>query len=1140
MTSQNISGIKGIASIVIPTDKWFDPTATVWNQMREDGKNFIHWIRHLSRLFYVNPLKKVENEKKRPRGSNEPPDVQAETLDEDESDVIDDEKTIKTRPMYYMQVIDNGTKTPYYMIHILSKSVKAGVNNPELKNGIKMFISDLGRTSGSVTKKIRLEMDISGKKGIEGSNFKNKAFAMSVIKFYTKLLYPETLKSMGMYDFSINESIDPGCIEKMISPNFALEVLRKFGVRTRHVEAFFNGIDGMINGEEESVLVGPDFIRLPSLDIMSKNIMLPHADEVMYKINKVFNLCKFVPLAEGEISRIMKEDVIPDRMSLLTKDSKKKFNDIFGLVSNWNREDYKKLTWTYTRCKTTDDLYEKYKDDYEKFTKRSAEFALKIFTGNVSEDILPFYPESLSALVKWTTTTRMDKDGKIHLFMSENSDGTLTPQKFPRFEEGLCGVSNFLIYALKYVNNIEYSSARNNNIIALCIIIFCGIMEPSGGERLNLHLKGVHAASKSYMFNLLGSLLIEGMVTKLDDLGSDQAFSPSMTPVNYSAYVFDDLGLPSFKTPKGQTVINNLKTRMTTNTSRRRIMQIDDQTKQRHTFDLEMDTKFYMLIASNEKIRHKPLEDRFICDDVTPHDERNHTNELKYAKDQQKSISSSTDIEARRIFSDMQCGSNMLLATDGLSAKIAPDIETAQNVLNKLVYTIGKSGMPFKFETRDYPRLVLVTKILGAMNANTESMLIDDAPNKGKAFDEEVLIETSKYQFSTIEHSVLAMSILYNTYQDKIFKSMIHAIFNEIWNLPARVENMVKTLFRQPYVFEKHGLNYDYHLLSMLERSNGFEMKTNMVNGRETYDPNYCSWYVTVNKACSEIYAKTSSKYLHTEVDMQFKLKKSTYRMTPAKVYKYITKQSFNGTKEVIKMERETYCAAVERYLKEHEMTQKTPKQVDEAITDVFSALSKFELCNVGDPFFENCSHIYNGSLPVFTIETLQGGEDKYRINILLEAARLNPEKILIDAVKDLSQFVSEPKKVLLLFNERKEIVTIKPNEREEPYGINYRLKMKNIEDDEILSKVHPHLDEERRSFMNYEESSEERELSNLGSLNINELTKSAQYVNQLMGNTWDRKGIPKIEMRDGIDKFFGEIHLQKHMQMGDLDKYFK
>lgn len=1137
-----------VVSFVIPTDKWFKPNAISWNELAGKHRFFLGVVNLFIGLIGANDL---PDEKKKRVESSDPTNQTTDEVDDEKNDESTTTNTNnrKKKPVFYLQTIHTNKLVPYYVIHIFLNGFA-----DEFLKAIQMAIKDLISKAQEQKKNDRKKVVIEKKRKRDDNDITidTPDQLSEILKDYIKIIKLETLNDLGLYFFFRGNYLDPLKIRRIFDSDVTQEILKSYGVDTNSLENFYSRVE--VCDTIQSLGLEKTFERLNNLQLLDSEKRLPHHTESYFKLVNIFNKYKNVQIIPGELSSKIKSTDLMERLEVELSNAKRKYNDIPCLLENLYAPEYDDLIKTYNKCLTEDDLVNNYKQKILSSIPEKMDFLLNLIGPKTPEIVKSMFSISMHALFKWIRTNRC-VDEKYHFFQRTLDDGTFQPYNFDRKIEGLSGASNFAIYMTTAINNIEYSCEENNNPFLMCYDTACFQFNNYTGEREYIWFQGVPASSKSFLISLLINLTVDELATERNDLGSDQS-DISETLDNYAGYLYDEGYDPSNTSSKDKTVLNNFKMILTKNKKERKVLIVNNDNKsERYTLQYIVEKKFFIISCSNFQLKDKGLVSRFFILDIVPPKEKTKIAEYKIAKNMVSFLDPFLSHEFKSISKDLQalcCLTNLAIT---IHAQFPPSMETAEIVLIDITSRLAESNLLFEYEKRDTTRVLhyIHTKVI--MNSWIEIMLLNGGSRKGMELNTETMLEAAKYQFSTIESTVLVFSTLFKVFQNKIMNAFRYCLTEKFFSLKDAIEQFYYNAYGVVYKYDPFSLNYTTHILALLSsKTNEFDIRTYKYNNVTYYDPNYCTITCKSIKAfCDKIEHLNEEEYIYTFTDYKKSLMKTTKRFKPKKVLKFIDKKSMDLMLiDYIKHGGST-ALRINRILEDKGCSYPYKKDdIDEVVESLFlEDTNDFRECANGESFIDDTRIMYNDSkgLPVVVMDEYK--KDHVKVSFLLEwLGRSDPEKVLLEVIEGLSKFVVSKQNVMVMLEKGHEIMELKPCDQKITRVVNGKTttETKNTEKDGVwiknyrrsrmvndkygfLETVHPSLKSIQKQAPILISSN--NDLSNSGDVDDGD-TLTHKYINELKNNDY-------IIHKKGIDRRYGELHLERYYVHGsEMEKYFQ
>ncbi len=192
-----------------------------------------------------------------------------------------------------------------------------------------------------------------------------------------------------------------------------------------------------------------------------------------------------------------------------------------------------------------------------------------------------------------------------------------------------------------------------------------------------------------------------------------------------------------------------------------------------------------------------------------------------------------------------------------------------------------------------------------------------------------------------------------------------------------------------------------------------------------------------------KLQAMIKDEYIESVEDILALIRNNKHMIKPKRVLKYIEEKDVFSSMSNITANKHSARESIRDYMKSKPEYKKpyTVSQMDDAADKLlFSMQNVLVGMQDGESYHEHApSSVYkeNVGLPMIKIESNQ--KDNARISFLIELFRLDPKRILIEAIESLSQFVTKPEKVLAVYGEETLTIEIKPREDKRSFMTNYR-----------------------------------------------------------------------------------------------------
>jgi hypothetical protein len=1070
--------IPRILCFIIPTDVCFKPNALQWNEMQPEYRKLFLYVQSLVGLIGAQKLKR--HKKKKPnksKSTSTSSDTSSTESSEDEMDEeegeetvrfgfshsngnsqIDTAQTAKLKPLFYVQPLErNNSKIPYYVIHIMLRGM-----DKDILDAIAVSLDDLDHRARKDLTIRRQDMILdegfaNGASKFGGTQIRSGFDLKRTLGLYMKGLPPRKLEEAGLYQFSKDSSLDSVNIEKMFHPKTARLFLEAMDVKLNAFDAFYSGYrDNKLTVNEEQLKLSlTDTIRF-----IDGDRKLPHCDEkYVTLINTIYDF-RNVPTIEGQVAYAIgsgKDDIMS--IAACSDNGKRKYNNIFGLIRNYNDPAFRALEDKFSECQTYTQLAAKYAKDFKTYTEEKRDLFIKTIEPSAPQKVKSLYPQAVGALLNWMHIHRKHGDGVrfFHKKPRETVNGVNTvPHPFRSFDPEYSSIENFQRWMLQVVNNVDYSAPQNNTTVLCCFDGCLGQFSDDSGERLYFWLVGPPAASKSFILEIMQILMIAETWCDMDDIGSEHN-NTTQTRRTGTTFVMDEgHSVLHSKDSRNRDELSRLKTMLTKNRLERTAMAFDETKKERHTIQHSSEMKITLIASSNHPISDPGLRDRFVTFNVVPSNDPDLISDLKIAKTMENTIGKQAHQEFKNFTNDLLacCALTHLAMTQRVQYPV--DTLSAQVMIAKMVDSVRNSNLMVEIDKRHVTRCVRAASYLTVAKSWLDTYASVGSPGYGKSWSPEMITEAAKRQCCDVSCTVSAFCHMFESFQDPLVKATTYSISQRLWPFKQRIERQYKKLYGIDYTMDK--LNYDIHpvlLWTDLEEKShniGFSLRRVIVNGVNCVDMNYGTLTASNKRSAVEMLcAGWSNMYVYLKEDVHAWLStKDKYRMRPKKVFKYIPEsdiktllgiQSGNKTQimKKIKAVRDAYPG----------------ETIDETLVRIFDESSDvLEYVGNEEQFHSNYNKVYVESegLPMIRYDT-DKNSSCVKISFLLEMFRVDPVQVLENAIKSLSDFMAHPRNVLMTYRDTQTKVTI-PAATGVPSMQNYRKKRRTTETD-ILAEMH-------------------------------------------------------------------------------------
>lgn len=1137
---ETITGIHKVLSFVVPTNLWFRPNATTWNEVAGNPRNFLSYMNWLTVLIGKKKQKRRKQQQKK-RSGGPTSSISTETgeemggegtdaLDEEDEDVlIETHETAKTKPIYYLQRCKSRNSTiPYYVIHILLRG-----DGTEFQKAIEISIDDLNIKTNKETYQQRKDMTLERKrKTIDvGFSVTMPGQLKLILKGYISCLGPQHQKNIGLYDFMGNNSLIPHEIEKLVDYSTTMSLLTHFNVA--EITEFQQFAKVRTGNKVQLDNQRGNFFKLSDIDFLSRGDRLPHLDERYFNlINLVFGL-KDTPTIENQLSSVLSSGELSLEGIIDKHGGKRKYNDIFGLIRNFNGQQFQDIRVCHNECNTIFDLNAYYEPMYTKYIDEKLDLSMKLINQNAPEKVKSIYSESVAALLKWLYINRV-KDGEVWIFQnketenrfvksssmmietlpctpSTESNSTTTspssssgrgddgddersrlvsggrlrrhgsedemdlvpnvvsgsssttttttttpvyipnPVRFRLFNPELSAISNFDLYMIECLNKLKYSAPGNNATFLCCFNGNLSQFSSDGGERHYVWLQGVPAASKSFILAELATLSIDETYGDMDDIGSQHSNTTQSRRSYARCYMDEGNKVFHSKDGKNGDELSKMKTMLSKNRLERTAMAFSDDKTERFTVQHQSEMLITIAASSNFTIYDEGLRDRFIIINVVPPTEKTLISELQIAKSLEDNINTSGEVQFRNFTKDLlACCAITNLAITQL-AQFGINTIPSQVIGMVMAQHVYASFLPVNIEKRQLSRLIKSSGYQTIANSWLETMVLPGSIGHGKPFDKKYIIEAAKRQYTTLATTVLTFSQMFDSFRDQRVKVIGYSLFEKVFPLRKIIEEFYDVTFGLRYRFSGR-LNYNTHLFALFDAGRVHDCALRKVsvgsdkNGDRRVFTDFN--YVTITgKSDYDIARKLQTmikdEYIESVEDILALIRNNKHMIKPKKVLKYIEEKDVFSSMSNITTNKRSAQEHIREYMRSKREYKKpyTVSQMDDAADKLlFSMENVLVGMQDGESYHEHApSSVYKESigLPMIKIESTQ--KDNARISFLIELFRLDPKRILIEAIESLSQFVTKPEKVLAVYGEETLTIEIKPREDKRSFMTNYR-----------------------------------------------------------------------------------------------------
>lgn len=294
---------------------------------------------------------------------------------------------------------------------------------------------------------------------------------------------------------------------------------------------------------------------------------------------------------------------------------------------------------------------------------------------------------------------------------------------------------------------------------------------------------------------------------------------------------------------------------------------------------------------------------------------------------------------------------------------------------------------------------------------------------------------------------------MFDSFRDQRVKVIGYSLFEKVFPLRNIIEQFYDVTFGLRYRFSGR-LNYNTHLFALFDagRRNDCALRKVSVGSEKTGDRRVFTDfnYVTITgksdfDIARKLQAMIKDEYIESIEDILTLIRNNKHMINPKKVLKYIEEKDVLSSMSNITDNKRSAQESIRTYMKGKKPTPYTKPytvtQMEEAAdTLLFNMHNVLVGMQDGESFHDHApSMIYkeNVGLPMIKIESNQ--KDNARISFLLELFRLDPKRVLIEAIESLSQFVTKPEKVLAVYGEETMIIEIKPRKDGRSFMTNYR-----------------------------------------------------------------------------------------------------
>lgn len=1126
-----VDDFQNVASFVIPTEKWYKENAMCWNELNGVYRKLVCWVLYLIKMIGQSKMRK----KKKKNNPN------SEALEDDIDDI---EETMTSDlsvssgifPTLLLQKIDSEkTKIPYYVLHILVKG------QHDFNKAIEVWVDDYNLRS-------QYEMIRQRRNGvIESSTNKRKfdenAITIStytefkeVITGYLNMMNPIALNDLNLYNFSLNP--DPNKLDKIysiFSQETTLKLLQNFvsSDRLRSINTFYSDSRSFLNRNSgvSRVILRDDLEFFTDINIFVPDKKLPHFDQNLFKVIKIFEKVKDKPLTESEISKILKNDLESINRDYGKNNGKKRYNDVIGLIKNKNSSAFEKLESIYANSNTKSDLIDNYVSDIKKIMDTNTNELLTLLSPQCPEIYQNLLSCPIQSLFKWININRKI-NGNYYFFCKNQSDDESSTKnddiKAYGFRENeMSGLYYFSSYILNRVNNIEFSCPENNSVLLFSYTLSNHQFSPTNGVRLYGHIQGPPAASKSYILTLIEQMIVDLLISMIDDFGSEHSMGASSTLLNYSYYMMDE-GIPIQDNAKGITELNRIKLMFSKNERQRTRYVLDEKKSDGTIVSHTSETKVIWLEASNYQVKNDALKDRFISFNVVPNYD---ISERIIAKKNQKKRLPTAFKQFRNNTQDLNalCGiTNLNIAICG---QYEANTQASDIIINSLVKKLKKRKLHFKFEVRDSIKLSQFISTSVIMNSWIEELMFDTIDKKREPLSSKMILEAAKRQFSTIDITLYCFSLLYNSYQDTRVNCLREYLFTKHFNILQNLKLSYRIRCGVECDINNSEFNHVTHIINLKGAMNTkYDFRVIKHGGIDYYDFNYVEFEFEGYTDCfSSIEAAMNTSYIYNAKDYADCVRKSGYKMIPKKVLKYCNKSIFDGlySRFITTVDPNYVRSKLEEDDSRGEFSiRDVVNKYDEITTELFTESQMIDECLNGESMLQSEQRNYfiyskENGLPMFIVSKIRKGSFKF--SVLLELFRNDPNSMLLECVSKLKKFVTKDTKVPLMIDHDIKIVTIKPSEDKVSYSKNY-IKKKYVKN--TFGSIFDDLDDFSKSEYVDENSCDQMdEEASFGSekvINFNEKTLSRKFHDACSTEQ-------KIVYENGIDVYYAKLHLEKY-----------
>lgn len=1029
-----ITNVDKILGLYIPTESWFSANSVYWNEIKGKARFLLSYLNLITTLIGSKKQKKL----------NTPPKPTDENAETDESE--------KHGPLFYLQILeDEKCEYPNYIIYILLRD-----GGKEFTEAIDVSIDDLNIKYEKELLQKRKNMVVEKKRKRDDilTCITSPAQLKDILKIYIKDIPILDLKAFKLNSITTDKVLVPEQVESIFKLDFITLLLKKSNLNTKNFDSFLGGW----NKTKKRVGIPNDFIELNDVDFLSVDKRLPHCDMDKQYINMIGIIYKFKDKStiDGELLKAVKNDQLDLAFNESDTGGIKSYNDIFGLIQNYNTPDFKKLESAFGNVVTTSDLRDNYRPLVDEYLDTKLDLFLKIISKTAPEKVTSLYPLPVAALLKWVYINRYDNK-EIMLFQKKTKDGEYVLQNFSMFIEGLNAVSNFTVYFIKVLNNIEFSTPYNNNVF-LCTFTSQLGQYSSDDENLAIlnHIQGLPGVSKSHPLGKLKAFSIDDTYNDMDDAGSSHKDTTS-TRRTYSSLISDEAPDSICSTNmKDLDAQNKMKKMITTKKISRVSMRFSSDGKDRFTEEHKADMRIVYNGASNHQIENKGLKDRFTIHNVYTSKDHDEIDDLKLAKAMEDIMKPKAAKESKDFVKD--CLFLVAISQLAITTKSQFPVTTnvARIVLSDLKRDLLNSNLIINITKREIDKITKSATDKTILNSWLQVMALKDSTGYGKVLSKELILEAAKWQCVSLQTTVLALSELFETFQNQVVKKTIEIVFEILFPVKQLVENFYKNNYGLVYKMNK--LNYHHHIFALLsEERNAFNLRMVMTD-RELFDPNYITFTTTSEAtAVSTIYDHLEKISIFESKQVSKALKKSEYFMRPETVFKFIDKFELISYVNTIVKQKAKYTELIQKFFTEK--GYKKPYTIDEMEDAVFHVHSSTDIMQYitsdGECFHSSCPHLtYNieNGLPIIKVDSKK--KDAVKISFLIEAFRTDARDVLIDCIKNLGKFVVEPTQVLITYGAELKPITIHPIENTNPSMINF-YKKKKIGSDDILNAMH-------------------------------------------------------------------------------------